>query len=107
MRNPTNDTGIARRVVQCVAAAVVGIVLVGCDSPSPNSMPTAPIRSTAIRALDGPTPGHRDRQMVELAGLIPGFGGLSLSFPSLKPGERRDPRGPVQANTVFSAQSRE
>lgn len=40
--------------------------------------------------------------MVELARLIPGFGGLYLSFPSLKPGERRDPRGPVQANTYLT-----
>lgn len=40
--------------------------------------------------------------MVELARLIPGFGGLYLSFPSLKPGERRDPRGPVQANMYLT-----
>ena len=102
MYDTTNDTEFARRVVQHVATVVVGAILVGCDSPSPNSMPTAPIQSTAIRALDGPAPGRRDRQMVELARLIPGFGGLSLSFPSLKPGERRDPRGPVQANTYLT-----
>jgi hypothetical protein len=65
-------------------------------------MPTAPVQSAAIRSPEGHRPGHRDRQMVELARLIPGFGGLYLSFPSLKPGERRDPRGPVQANTYLT-----
>ncbi|MGI8401612.1 MAG: hypothetical protein ACR2NS_08445 [Gemmatimonadaceae bacterium] len=102
MTDTTNDTEIAYRVVQRVAAVVVGAFLIGCDSPSPNSMPTAPVQSTAIRSLEGRRPGHRDRQMVEFARLIPGFGGLYLSFPSLKPGERRDPRGPVQANTYLT-----
>ena len=102
MRDNTNEAETTRRVVQRVTAVVVGALLVGCDSSSPRSMPTAPIQSTAIRSLGSPALGHRDRQMVELARLIPGFGGLYLSFPSLKPGERRDPRGPVQANTYLT-----